>query len=53
MMQWLPVEGHQAFVYPYVILFFLRRQGQYGLLFFELASAGTGLDSLMLPLVND
>lgn len=53
MMQWLPVEGHQAFVYLYVILFFLWRQSQHGLLFFDPTIAGTGLDSFMLPLVSD
>lgn len=52
MMQWQPVEGHHAFVYLHVILFFLRRQRQHGLLFFSPAIAGTGLDSLMLLLIS-
>ncbi len=49
MMQWLTVEGHQAFVYLYVILFFLWRQG---LPFFDPTIAGAGLDSFMLSLVS-
>lgn len=51
MMQRLPVEGHQAFVHLHVILFFLRRQCQHGLLFLHPAIAGAGLDSFMLPLI--
>lgn len=47
------VEVHQIFTRMHVILFFLRRQCQHGLLLFEPAIAGTGLDCFMLSLVSD
>lgn len=48
MMQGVFVEVHQIFTRMHVILFFLRRQCQHGLLLFEPAIAGTGLDCLAL-----
>jgi hypothetical protein len=53
MKQWLSVGGQLAFVHLHVILFFLRRQSQHGLLFFDSATAGAGLDSFMFPLVGN
>lgn len=53
MMQGVFVEVHQIFTRMLVILFFLRRQCQHGLLLFEPAIAGTGLDCFMLSLVSD
>ncbi|AJK12033.1 hypothetical protein CH60_2472 [Yersinia pestis str. Pestoides B] len=53
MMQGVFVEVHQIFIKMHVILFFLRRQCQHGLLLFEPAIAGTGLDCFMLSLVSD
>ena len=46
------VEVHLIFTRMHVILFFLRRQCQHGLLLFEPAIAGTGLDCFMLSLVS-
>lgn len=53
MMQGVFVEVHQIFIKMHVILFFLRRQCQHGLLLFEPAIAGTCLDCFMLSLVSD
>ncbi len=47
------IKVHQIFTRMHVILFFLRRQCQHGLLLFEPAIAGTGLDCFMLSLVSD
>ncbi len=47
------VEVHLIFTRMHFILFFLRRQCQHGLLLFEPAIAGTGLDCFMLSLVSD